>query len=477
MSDDVPRSPPHSACGPDHDAWLREALRHAPDASASPPPTLRDAILAEARAAARTAAMPRAAPAPSPLDRLLAFWSWLARPPVAAGFASVMAATLVGMLWWDRPMDETMLPPPSSPQVSMAPKPSPAPAAELRDAAPAAAPAPAPAKTVSPRGSTETTATSSTPQPDATNSARQQAARESAEAGRRRLAPTPVTAEDATAERKQAGDRLATTPPPAPAPAEAPAPFPAQAAREADAERRQATPLSAPRTAAAPLASTSPAPPPAPTVAAVPPQPVTSAPSRSEPFALAKKAEQATEDDVTVRARASPTAPAPATQPPTALPPAAGALGAALDRSEAGTAGRAAAQNAAEPTARRPAPLTTAAQPMAPLLASLASEDARWTRRLSSGESVAVDAAARAWLAEVQAAAARWTAAADRDSRRDAPAAALPAAGLRLDRDGRAGASVQIEDGGVRFAPASGGAWFAPLPPDVVARLRATLPR
>ena len=44
-------------------------------------------------------------------------------------------------------------------------------------------------------------------------------------------------------------------------------------------------------------------------------------------------------------------------------------------------------------------------------------------------------------------------------------------------RDGRAGATVQIVDSGVLFFdPLSGGAWFAPLPPDVVARLRATVP-
>ena len=53
MSDDGPRSGPKpSPAGPEHDAWLREALRHAPDAGASPPPSLRDAILAAARAGA-----------------------------------------------------------------------------------------------------------------------------------------------------------------------------------------------------------------------------------------------------------------------------------------------------------------------------------------------------------------------------------------------------------------------------------------
>ena len=115
---------------------------------------------------------------------------------------------------------------------------------------------------------------------------------------------------------------------------------------------------------------------------------------------------------------------------------------------------------------------------MAPLLAALTSEETRWSRRLASGDSVAVDAALRAWLTQVQAAAPRWQAVADRSARRDAPAAALssPPTMLRLERDGAAGAIVQLEDGGVLFDPLSGSAWFAPLPPEVVARLRAALP-
>jgi hypothetical protein len=36
------------------------------------------------------------------------WWSWLARPPIAAGFATVMAATVVGLMWWDRPLDEAV---------------------------------------------------------------------------------------------------------------------------------------------------------------------------------------------------------------------------------------------------------------------------------------------------------------------------------------------------------------------------------
>ncbi len=58
-----------------------------------PPSALSEAILAEARAAAArsTTALParRAARTPRPSIRSLAFWDWLARPPVAAGFASV----------------------------------------------------------------------------------------------------------------------------------------------------------------------------------------------------------------------------------------------------------------------------------------------------------------------------------------------------------------------------------------------------
>ncbi|MEO8808593.1 MAG: hypothetical protein ABI433_21120, partial [Burkholderiaceae bacterium] len=88
----------------ERDAWLAQALHHAPDANADAPPALSDTILREARAAARQSAAP-AAPRPesvSPLRWLASAWDWLARPPVAAGFASVMVATLVGVMWWDR---------------------------------------------------------------------------------------------------------------------------------------------------------------------------------------------------------------------------------------------------------------------------------------------------------------------------------------------------------------------------------------
>ena len=87
---------------PARDAWLSQALQHAPDAEAAPPAALSEAILREARAAV---APPRIAAPASSMSPLLRWWSWLARPPVAAGFATVMVATLVGVMWWDRPLD------------------------------------------------------------------------------------------------------------------------------------------------------------------------------------------------------------------------------------------------------------------------------------------------------------------------------------------------------------------------------------
>ena len=88
----------------ERDAHLREALRHAPDADAAPPSALSQSILRQARLAA--------APAPTPASTSRgSLWSLLSswmRPPVAAGFASLMVATLVGVMWWERPIDEPL---------------------------------------------------------------------------------------------------------------------------------------------------------------------------------------------------------------------------------------------------------------------------------------------------------------------------------------------------------------------------------
>src|SRR5205085_5592832 len=125
----------------ERDAWLREALRHAPDADALPPTGVSDAILSKARAQARGGAPARSRPARlGAANSLAAFWAWLARPPVAAGFASVMAATLVGLMWWDRPMDEAM---PRAPALTAARNDAAPPLPSVAPATPAAPPAPA----------------------------------------------------------------------------------------------------------------------------------------------------------------------------------------------------------------------------------------------------------------------------------------------------------------------------------------------
>lgn len=123
------------------DPHLRAALRHAPDAHLQAPPQLGELILKEARAKARDA-KPVAPAAPSRARRV---WDWLARPAVATGFAGVMAATLVGVMWWDRPMDEAMPRSPvpvAAPQAEKPAAPA-APAIERTQPAPdAAAPSP-----------------------------------------------------------------------------------------------------------------------------------------------------------------------------------------------------------------------------------------------------------------------------------------------------------------------------------------------
>jgi len=81
------------------DAYLQSALKHAPDALAGPPPALSEAILREAQAKARD---PRTAPhAPSRKS----WWDWLSRPSAASGFAGVMLAVLVGLMWREQASD------------------------------------------------------------------------------------------------------------------------------------------------------------------------------------------------------------------------------------------------------------------------------------------------------------------------------------------------------------------------------------
>lgn len=174
----------------DRDAWLREALRHAPDATLAPPPDLSDAILRAAQANARAAAPPVARRRPSWGQRL---WMWLAQPSVGAGLATVMIGSVVVTMWWDRPLPEPAARHATTP-VAQAPR-------ENADAA-ATAPAPAAAPPV---------ATATAPAPEARR-------RESAPADDtlRRRTP-PARAETPAADAARGAAAGAPTPPPAPA--------------------------------------------------------------------------------------------------------------------------------------------------------------------------------------------------------------------------------------------------------------------
>ncbi len=456
MRDSTTPSPPS---GPEHDAWLREALRHAPDSSAAPPLSLREAILAEARAATR--AGHRTAPSPSLADRFAEFWSWLVRPPVAAGFASIMAATLVGLMWWDRPLDETL---PRAPEPVVAAR-APTPIADRPTPAPDAPPALAEPATATPKPAPQVAPVEA-------------------------LRPAPNAAVATMAERAATTDRsaqraVAAAPTP---PAEAFAP-PSKTATATDAlgdKRKDAGPSSsnvASALAPAPKSQTLPTPFPARDAS----DSGTPAPARSEPSALAKKAEkndaQEWEKREAVVGQNRLAAAPPATILPTAPSASTGAgPTGALDPSMGASADtdakrRLAAQPRSAAVARQRAAevAATTARPMAPLLVALASEGPRWKRSNAAGGGVAVVAAVQAWLARVDAVASQWESLAERLSRTDA-ARAADAGTLLLYREGRIAAIVEIEDDGVFFEARPGSSWFAPLAPDTVARLRATLP-
>jgi len=409
----------------ERDAWLREALRHAPDAAAAPPTAIRESILAKARAAAKPASEAGFRKgASSWLQPAVAFWSWLARPPVAAGFASVMAATIVGLMWWDRPMDEGM---------PHAPPPAAAPSIQdstLGRSSPAERPAPGPA--AAPAG---TTAPST--EPTSGDPPRRDAARDALEkqetstppqSPARRAAPTATGVTPPPATRSSA-DTAGEAQPAAPAATTDAGKAKTDRAPEAFAQERKD---------------------------AAPSTPAPMQPEAAKPFPLRER-------NVAEAPAAAPSPPPAATMAKKAE--ATGALRSSDDRSSQAPGGATANRLAGASPMR----------PMAGLLAALAADAEAWRRVDSSGIATPVDARWRAWLAAVDAVADRWQRI-DRPAARDAGAVAGGPFGVSLERDGRPEASLRVEDGGVLFQPRGEPAWFAPLPPDAVARLRAGRP-
>ena len=480
----------------ERDAWLREALRHAPDADALPPSGVSEAILLKARAAARAAAPTgrRAASREAPANPLAAFWRWLARPPVAAGFASVMAATLIGLMWWDRPIDEGMPPPPTAASEQMRAAPSPAPTSpsdEIPPASRAPAPAAAPAATL-----TESTpATVPTPEPRAKNAAADAGAADGAVARRPGRLP----------EQSGAADAQRAEPSPAPAPArrsadlpakenapsaekkkEAPAPFPSAETQREMSSTRKSLDAGAANDAKK--------------------KDVDANRSRAvDDFGRAAapddgKAATPTEEAVGAQAKSAAAAPS-VSATPAATPPAApardraeaaplqqrqSAAGALREKDAAGLASPAPlpfsveSERARSESLARADPSARAVVP-ARLLAAIAAEPERWRRQTAAGDTVALDPGWRAWLAEIDAAAAgRWQPLGVGAPPADAPAARDGSTTVRLVSGGRVAAIVRVDGSRMQVDAVPGssaGRWAATLLPADAERLRSTARR
>jgi hypothetical protein len=257
-----PRVPPASADDAP-DAYLQRALRHAPDADVVAPPRVSAAILREARgAAAQATPAPRRA-AHDPLGEVLRAlgdaWSWLARPRAAGALASVMVATLAGVLWWNTPPD-----PDVERFAGAAPTEAPAGAeATPRDAAARAA-----AQAAAEAAAAPSVAAAPPPAQEAVREQRVGAAarsdgRAAAQAPR---APPPAAAADADAAAPVQAAPPATAPalakaaPQAAAPAPAPAPAPAAAAEPAPTSALAVPPAAALERSIAPPRPAAPAP-------------------------------------------------------------------------------------------------------------------------------------------------------------------------------------------------------------------------
>ena len=81
------------------DARLLAALRHAPDHDVAPPARLKGRIFEDARRAVR----------PGMRSHWWAWPTWLRQPASAAALASVMMATVIGLMWRDGPPPETQV--------------------------------------------------------------------------------------------------------------------------------------------------------------------------------------------------------------------------------------------------------------------------------------------------------------------------------------------------------------------------------
>ncbi len=220
------------------DAHLRAALRHAPDRDARPPAEMSRRILDAARAAAGPAPKSTAPSAAGPWARARAWLgsciAGLHHPGATAAFASLMLATVIGVMWRDGPPPETE---------------------PVHDGAAPAAPSTAPSAS----------ATATDPAADRPPARRDEPAEAAAAVAARDPAATTARRTD----NDDGARREATTPQPR---AKAPAPSGPPAEKAAAQEKRSA----APEAASPPAAS-----PPPPPMAATTPAPAVAPPDRA----------------------------------------------------------------------------------------------------------------------------------------------------------------------------------------------------
>ena len=473
----------------ERDAWLHHALRHAPDAELAAPAALSDAILREARSAVGSGAGERWPGATKPhrvaaaqgdragrrrglARRLAHLWDALARPPVAAGVASLVVATLVGMLGWDRPLEDTTSGAnPAADATGVVPA-ARDPAAATTAVAPAAR-APAAAATRQPMGldgdrerSTDRrqaleerrapNGVPSMPVQRLGNEARSRASPEEAKAlsrqepedsvGRTAL-PAPVPSAPQRSPPVTSSAKAGPTLPPLPSPAQ----HPRLSARVPSGDRLDTEAAGAPPRSPRSLTDSQ------------------SEPGTPQPFPAAPTPEAAKRADAMPRLEAAPPAAPPA--------PFAG---------QEGTSRTA----PAEPPSAAPSALDS---PLDALRNAIVSEPQHWTWARAGAQEQPLDAAFVDWLAQVDAARnAAWFGVGGswkgqlRESLR--PGSASPtddadAAVVQVFRDGRLAAMLRLGAGALELSisPAAGVAvaprqWRAPLAPERARRLRADLP-
>ncbi len=415
---------------PERDAWLRAALAHAPDADIAAPPALSAAIL-------RGAAHPPRAAAPALGQRLLDAWSWLARPPVAAAFASVMLATVVGVMWWGRPIDEAM----------------PRPPAALRSEAPAAAAVAAPAAehpltaTTEEAGRAKLALNAPPAQPPAA------AADAEAKAGSgRAAAPSMALRKTTPTSSAEVEADLSIKPPVLAARTLLPAPTPAPAAIAAETSPAHApAPWPGPRTSSATATESAKAD--ENTIRRAADEAAALRERRSEPHLLADAATPPA-GRALAAAPAAPAAVAVAPEAPSE------SMAPAISGSAAPLTAQAAALGRAESTAR------AAMSPLARLLSRWSPEAVDW--RWQAPDAIAphpAGADAWAWLSRLEhATRGRWAA---------APAPSSNGTLAQWWQGDVAMGSVQFEAAGLRWLGPDGRAQFAPLDAVTLAALRS----